>query len=148
MWDGATVHYSNEYFLHPNEYLIALWNNLWFLEWMMQLNCGGVDIHCVNSHGVFTKLMPETKSRNSEDRKFWNHEMRGPSILFELAAIEKYFATFSIFGIFTKNKMSEKTTLFYLLKDTQTHSKTSNIFVVYRYTFNPFIWHLQGRHKG
>ena len=65
--------------------------------------------------------------------------MRGPSILFELAAIEKYFATFSTFVIFTKNKMSEKTTLFYLLKATQTHSKTSNIFVVYRYTFNYFI---------
>ena len=28
----------------------------------------------------FTKLQPETKSRNSRDHQFWNHEMWGPPV--------------------------------------------------------------------
>ena len=28
----------------------------------------------------FTESVPETESRNSEDHKFWNHEMRGSPV--------------------------------------------------------------------
>ena len=31
----------------------------------------------------FTNLVPEIKSRNSGDHEFWNHEMRGPPVLWQ-----------------------------------------------------------------